>query len=733
VSTFEYLLYLNLAAGRSFNDLAQWPVFPWVLADYSSRHLDLHNGAHFRDLSKPIGALNPSRLAALRERARQLAASGERSFLYGTHYSTPGYVLFWLLRALPGHALRLQGGRFDAPDRLFSDMAEAWHGVTHAPADVKELIPEFYAPPADWLTNTAGLALGSRQNGAPVGDVSLPPWCVSPAHFVSCMRAALEAPPVSGRLNLWVDLIFGVAQRGDAAVDRDNVFHPMTYEGAVDMEAVKDPVQRAALEAQIQEFGQTPRQLFRTPHPPRLVAPPQTMPAPDAPPPAAHARAGVAALVRMLLAVATPTVGGVPQASASLPPPGVPPSSAPPTPVPSMSAVAPAAPQAGAARAGTGASPSLHAAAGPVQLPRLHIASSTPVVPAWRMRAHVGGGAAVAVGSDAVYTVGHDTWLRVRRLADGSPLHASCLGHLPLSCVALLPLQPGAQTGSRHSAIVGSLDGFVAIVSVDYGVTRAHFAAHDDAVSALAVAPAAGGGARVVSAGWEGNVKIWDVSDVRAPLNSSGASIVASSVPLLDIPGADGRLTAVCCDDTAVSLLAGTATGAVACYDARQHPSSGPTWHVTATGGGAVCQLACDPSGACCIAAGEDGILRILDARKSGEQIASADVGSGTACRCVTMAGATLLAGADNGQVVAWDAGSVAPTLVIAPPVTTGAARPGVVPWRPFVCGGAPVRGVAASSPVDAGDDARVVVLTADGSLTCFGAVGQWDVNHDTA
>ena len=31
VSNLQYLLYLNFAAGRSFNSLAQWPVFPWVL------------------------------------------------------------------------------------------------------------------------------------------------------------------------------------------------------------------------------------------------------------------------------------------------------------------------------------------------------------------------------------------------------------------------------------------------------------------------------------------------------------------------------------------------------------------------------------------------------------------------------------------------------------------------------------------------------------------------------
>ena len=53
--------------------------------------------------------------------------------------------MFWQVRAAPAHMLRLQGGRFDAPDRLFCSVREAWLGVTSAnPADVKELIPEFF-------------------------------------------------------------------------------------------------------------------------------------------------------------------------------------------------------------------------------------------------------------------------------------------------------------------------------------------------------------------------------------------------------------------------------------------------------------------------------------------------------------------------------------------------------------------------------------------------------------
>src|SRR3546814_607584 len=48
VTNFEYLMHLNTLAGRSFNDWTQYPVFPWILADYMSEVLDLANPATFR-------------------------------------------------------------------------------------------------------------------------------------------------------------------------------------------------------------------------------------------------------------------------------------------------------------------------------------------------------------------------------------------------------------------------------------------------------------------------------------------------------------------------------------------------------------------------------------------------------------------------------------------------------------------------------------------------------------
>ena len=41
MSNFEYLMKLNMAAGRTYNDIQQYPVFPWVLNDYSTTEYDV--------------------------------------------------------------------------------------------------------------------------------------------------------------------------------------------------------------------------------------------------------------------------------------------------------------------------------------------------------------------------------------------------------------------------------------------------------------------------------------------------------------------------------------------------------------------------------------------------------------------------------------------------------------------------------------------------------------------
>lgn len=50
-----------------------------------------------------------------------------------------------------------------------------------------------------------------------------------------------------------------------------NVFYYCSYEGAVDLDKIANPIEREAVEGMINNFGQTPSQLLREPHPRRLT------------------------------------------------------------------------------------------------------------------------------------------------------------------------------------------------------------------------------------------------------------------------------------------------------------------------------------------------------------------------------------------------------------------------------------------------------------------------------
>ncbi|XP_063226772.1 WD repeat and FYVE domain-containing protein 3 isoform X2 [Bacillus rossius redtenbacheri] len=277
ISNFQYLMHLNTLAGRSYNDLMQYPVFPWILADFDSEDLDLADPATFRDFSRPMGAQSPDRLQQFRKRFKEWDdPHGETPpYHYGTHYSSAMIVCSYLVRMEPftQHFLRLQGGHFDLADRMFNSVREAWLSASkHNMADVKELIPEFFYLP-DFLINANNFDLGCKQSGVQLGDVVLPPWAKGdPREFIRVHRAALECDYVSQHLHEWIDLIFGCKQQGPAAVDAVNVFHHLFYEGNVDIYSIDDPLKKNATIGFINNFGQIPKQLFKKPHPAKKIS-----------------------------------------------------------------------------------------------------------------------------------------------------------------------------------------------------------------------------------------------------------------------------------------------------------------------------------------------------------------------------------------------------------------------------------------------------------------------------
>lgn len=112
ITTYAYLMHLNTAAGRSFLTLNQYPVFPWILSDYTSKKLDLKDPASYRDLRFPMGAQTEEQRCACDARYAEGETSWEtdpedgfRPFHNGSHYSCAAFVLWYLVRLAPYTAL----------------------------------------------------------------------------------------------------------------------------------------------------------------------------------------------------------------------------------------------------------------------------------------------------------------------------------------------------------------------------------------------------------------------------------------------------------------------------------------------------------------------------------------------------------------------------------------------------------------------------------------------------
>jgi hypothetical protein len=261
ISNFNYLMILNTLAGRSYNDVSQYLVMPWIIKDYSSEGLNLNNYETYRDLTRPIHAIDDNTYRNLSIKYSE--ADDFDKFHSGSHYSSPGFVCYFLIRLKPFAYIssEIQGGYFDIADRLFNNIRNLWD----VNDKYQELIPEmFYFP--ELFVNFNEFDFGTNQNSMDVNDVILPSWSRGdPRLFAKMNKKALESSKVSEKLSDWIDLIFGVKQHGKEAVKALNVFRPLCYEGKIDFCTLEDRDQEDKI-VEIHDFGQVPIQLFSKHH-----------------------------------------------------------------------------------------------------------------------------------------------------------------------------------------------------------------------------------------------------------------------------------------------------------------------------------------------------------------------------------------------------------------------------------------------------------------------------------
>ncbi|OHT01256.1 hypothetical protein TRFO_31965 [Tritrichomonas foetus] len=263
VSNFGYLYFLNTLSGRSFNDLSQYPVYPWVLKDYQSETIDLNDESIYRDFSLPIAAMNEERLKECYHSYNEIDDVLEKC-LYRSHYSNPAVVIGYMIRQEPYSSLHidLQSGRFDHPERLFFSFQRTWDNITSPSNDFKELIPEFFTFP-QILVNENNYDLGFLQiSKFTVSDVILPNWAKNAHSFIEIHRRALESEYVRMHLNEWVDLVFGCYQRSK---EKNSLFHIYSYHECMNLPEIRnDEASQQMAQHHAANFGSCPDKLFNS-------------------------------------------------------------------------------------------------------------------------------------------------------------------------------------------------------------------------------------------------------------------------------------------------------------------------------------------------------------------------------------------------------------------------------------------------------------------------------------
>ena len=297
INNYLYLSKINFFSSRSFNELGQYPVFPWIILNFdkldnllinayknNSSQIEIINddninengnveeeGGENKNLKVSIKNNNqelfnecglrvfnyPLSMQTEEKREHSIEKFGDDEdendgkfkYHHGAHYSTCSYVYFFLMRNNPYTQclIKLQNYAKENPNRLFISYSDTLSVFKTLPEN-RELIPDIFCH-FDYYCNLNCAYNGNKSNGTIVDDLydngknSQIKYSDNMnsiyLKFVYLFRKLLNSNLISIYLPDWIDNIFGKNQLPDNPKKLKtscNIFSKSTYEQKMNLD-----------------------------------------------------------------------------------------------------------------------------------------------------------------------------------------------------------------------------------------------------------------------------------------------------------------------------------------------------------------------------------------------------------------------------------------------------------------------------------------------------------------
>ena len=266
ITNYEYLLYLNKLSTRTYNDLTQYPILPWLVLKNDTLYSLTNNDeppvenniitnceegkelCYLRDLNYPVSMQNNFKREEEIIKYNEDSKTTHYSFHCGTHYSTSSYIFYYLMRINPfgQNLIKLQNYKQENPNRMFLSFRETYM-ILESSTDNRELIPDIYCY-IDYLCNINCSYLGKRNNNNLVDDFYINNEYLefdkntnilsSYVESLYRLRKLLNHKTNLIKIDKWVDIIFGTKQfpPKEEASNSCNLFSKYSYEQNINLE-----------------------------------------------------------------------------------------------------------------------------------------------------------------------------------------------------------------------------------------------------------------------------------------------------------------------------------------------------------------------------------------------------------------------------------------------------------------------------------------------------------------